>query len=127
MLKLLQSALENSEMQAVLYTPTVTTVGLQLNYPPKGIILDITEIENGYCVKLFDMPAGQSQPKPILKARGIYLNPGEGADYDTTEWRYCELLFEKHFSVKDQEDNANLAGGLLENKKKSKLSATKGN
>lgn len=114
MLRLLTAALAHKEMQPVIYTPTPTTVGIQLNYVPKGVIVDISEIENGYCVKLFDMPAGQQQPKAILKARATFINEA------APEWVLCFELFDKHFGVDEQNRNADHVAGLLEDKKAKK-------
>jgi len=116
MLKLLSVALANDKMQAVIYTPTVTTIGIQLNYQPKGVIIDLTQVENGYSVKLFDLPAGQQQPKPVLKAMKNITGEKGLIDELQQEFALCEQIFDKYFGAEEQKNIADHVAGLLEDK-----------
>lgn len=111
MLKLLTVALESDKLTPFFFTPTTTTVGMQLSYQPKGVVIELIQVENGYSIKLLDIPAGQQQPKPVLKASSVFT------DSESEGYKLCNELFEKHFGADEQTKTCDHVAGLLEDKK----------
>lgn len=100
MLNLLQVCLDSDKMQPVIYTPTVDTIGIQLNYVKNGIIVDVSTIPLGYSVKIFEMPQGAQ--KPVIKAVFQALSRGGKDDGESSEWDLCNEIFDKYFGKDEQ-------------------------